>query len=630
LHLLNFENVYDVIIIDEVESILNQFSSYTCKLKNECYKNLFNFITNSNKIIYADAFVGERTFKFINFFDGSKLLIKNEVFENNKKALIYNNEEELILKLEEDLKNKLKVYVHFTSCKLGQNIINNIIEKGILKPEEIIYYSSNETIKDGEILTNNKKLNNINEEWRKYKLICSTSSLTVGNSYENSDINNIYIFGGITHFSGCCVRDSFQNHMRVRHNQGDLYVFLPPGQKTYKPDFLNFDENNENHETELKNIQKYNLFKYSFEDLKIYYLLKSKKLEDNKLKIFLNNCIDYEEYEKLYIKFSIKERQEILKKYNILLKQFEIMNTNYNNSLHEIIKINAFERHININLYNHVFKDYLNKMSYKIQYVRTNPKRLAKFDINPTYDNINNIDNETLKEHINNQKINKITNKQLNEINKAFFNKMFQDVNKDEKIIKEIYDEIFMKVTKKEQFKNIILEFNYYNNTNKFKNELKNHFESIKNNQCEKSIIYNKLQEITQLNKALNISCSFDECIMDVNETFKNFKKYIKKENKINNIKTLFNMSYNINNIDDLKYNRTFISKIYNNFNGSTIINEEVKKTKTTFNALKFRLQTILMKERIMGNDCKIQDYLKIYKSIEEYKQNMTEYDFID
>ena len=34
LHLLNFENVYDVIIIDEVESILNQFSSYTCKLKN--------------------------------------------------------------------------------------------------------------------------------------------------------------------------------------------------------------------------------------------------------------------------------------------------------------------------------------------------------------------------------------------------------------------------------------------------------------------------------------------------------------------------------------------------------------------------------------------------------------------
>jgi hypothetical protein len=219
---------------------------------------------------------------------------------------------------------------------------------------------------EGETMTNNKKLNNINEEWKKYKLIGSTSSLTVGNSYENLDIDNIYIFGGITPFSGCCVRDSFQNHMRVRHNQGDLYVFLPAGQKKYKPDLLNFNENNENNEAELKNIQTYNLFKYSFEDLEIYYLLKSKKLEDNKLKIFLYNCIDYDEYEKQYIKFSSKERQEILKKYNTLLKQIEIMSTNYNNSLHEIIKINAFERHININIYNHIFKDYLNKMSYKI------------------------------------------------------------------------------------------------------------------------------------------------------------------------------------------------------------------------------------------------------------------------
>ena len=418
--------------------------------------------------------------------------------------------------------------------------------------------------------------------------------------------------------------------MRVRHNQGDLYIFLPQGQKTYKPDLLNFNENNENHETELKNIQKYNLFKYSFEDLEIYYLLKSKKLEDNKLKIFLYNSINYDEYEKLYIKFSLNERQEILKKYNILLKQMDIMNNNYNNSLHEIIKINAFERHININLYNYIFKDYLNKMSYKIVNVRTTPKRLTKLEINPNYENIENIDDIILKEHINNQKINKITNKQLNEINKAFFNKMFQDVEKDGEIIKQIYNEIFMKVTKKEQFKNIILEFNYYNNNNKFKNELKIHYENITKNQCEKSINYNRLQEIIQLNKALNISCSFDECIMNANETFKNFKKYIKKENKINNIKTLFNMSYNINNIDDLKYNRKFISNIYNNFNGSTIINEEVKKTKSTYTALKFRLQTILMKEGIMNETIKIKDFLKKYKYVEDFKTTITEIDFLD
>ena len=117
---------------------------------------------------------------------------------------------------------------------------------------------------------------------------------------------------------------------------------------------------------------------------------------------------------------------------------------------------------------------------------------------------------------------------------------------------------------------------------------------------------------------------------MTTNTIKYHIKKYIKKENKINNIKTLFNMSYNINNIDDLKYNRKFMSNIYNSFNGSTIINEEVKETKTTFNAVKFRLQTILMKEGIMGDDCKIKDYLKLYKSVDEYKKNIGNIDFID
>jgi len=630
LYKLNNNNVYDIIIIDEVESILNQFSSSTCKNKNDCYKNLCTFINNSKKIIYADAFVGERTFKFINFFDGEKLLIKNEVYENKKNAYIYNNEEELIIKLEDDLKKNKKIYVHFTSCKLGQNIINEIIYKKILKSDEIIYYSSTESIKEGEDTSNNKKLNNINEEWKKYKLICSTSSLTVGNSYENLDIDNIYIFGGINNFSGCCVRDSFQNHMRVRYNQGDLYVFIPPGKKTFKPDLLNYTENNQTKETELKNIQKYNFFKYSLEDNEIFYLLKNKKIKDNNFKIFLYGSIDYNILEEQYYKLNKEDAQEIIKKYNKLLKQYEIIINNYDNSLHEIIKINEFERHININLYKFIFVDYLKKMFYNIVHVRTTEKRFKTINTQPQYEDIININDEKLNEHIKKQNKNRITNKEINEINKAFFKKYFKD-DKDDEIKQIIYNDIFSNQRKKEEFINIILEFNYYFNTTKFKNDLKNHIENIKHNQTEKSIKYIRLQEIIQLNKVLNIENSFNESIIDANTTIKNFQKYIKKEGKINTFKTLFKLNYNINNIDDFKYNRTFISNIYKNFNGSTLINEEVKKTKKTYNALSFRLATILLKNenQITGDDCKIKDYLKIYKSFEDFK-TVENVDFID
>ena len=139
------------------------------------------------------------------------------------------------------------------------------------------------------------------------------------------------------------------------------------------------------------------------------------------------------------------------------------------------------------------------------------------------------------------------------------------------------------------------------------------------------------MQEIIQLNKIFNIENSFNESILDANTTIKNFQKYIKKEGKINTIKSLFKLNYNINNIDDFKYNRTFISNIYKNFNGSTLINEEVKKTKKTYNALSFRLATILIKNemQITGDDCKIKDYLKIYKSFEDFK-NVESVDFID
>jgi len=180
-----------------------------------------------------------------------------------------------------DLKRGLKVYAHYTSCTKGQQVYNLLIEEGIIDHENSIYYSSNETIKPGEELTNNKKLNNINEEWGRLKYISSTSTLTVGNSYTNKDVDAVYIFGGA---NSCCVRDSFQNHMRIRHNMGALNIFILDRYETFKPTFLNYMNNEETLNNDLKEIQKQNYFKYNLELNEIYYLLKHETITDNKLK----------------------------------------------------------------------------------------------------------------------------------------------------------------------------------------------------------------------------------------------------------------------------------------------------------------------------------------------------------
>lgn len=89
---------------------------------------------------------------------------------------------------------------------LVKNYLINFNTK-FFKKRRYLYYSSNKSIKICNILPNNEMLLDINNERAKCKFIISTSSITVGNSYEREDIEDVYIFGGISYFGGCSVRD---------------------------------------------------------------------------------------------------------------------------------------------------------------------------------------------------------------------------------------------------------------------------------------------------------------------------------------------------------------------------------------------------------------------------------------
>ena len=627
LYKLNSDIKFDFIILDEIESLLNQFNSSTCKNKNDCFKKLLYFIKSTNKVIYADAFITSRTFKFLNNFGESKLLITNYKYENNKRAVIYNDERLLVRKMLDELKEGKKIYAHFTNCNKGENILKCILEQKILKEEETIFYSSLASMKDGAELTNNELLLNINDHWAKLKYISSTSSITVGNSYIKEDVDNVYIFGGFSHFGGCCVRDSFQNHMRIRNNKGNLYCYIPPEQQTFKPELLNINENSKCKDDYINELQKFNYYLQNLEETEIYYLLKNEKIEDNNLKIFLYNSINYNYIDKYktYIenKCNTKEKNDIMKKYFKVYSNYNNFVKTYNSSLDEIIKINAFEHNINIYLYNYIFIEYLNKMSYHIEYIITKePTILSNSKDFIEYENIKNIDDDELKEYITNQKQGKITYKMNNEKSKAFFKKCFQ--NEDDERLETIYNSIY--ATTKENlrnFNNIRLEYNYYNNTNKFKSDLKNHFEKIKNDQTERSITYNKLFEIIEINKIFNIDGSYNSNIINASSLIKKIHKYILVPNKIKTIKFLFNVDYNIKLKDDLKHNRTFISKIYDAFNGSTLMNNDETRTAKERTVLNYKIKNIFHKS--INDNFNIENLFKIYKDVNEF-----EVDFID
>ena len=621
IYKLNFNNHYDIIILDECESVLNQLSSVTVKNKNECFKKLNHFINNASKIILADAFLTERTLKYLNNFNESKLLIKNDVFKNEKKAIVYNDEKLLKNKLFDDLKNGLKIYCHVTHKTKGITIIEELLKENILNENEIKFYSSLESRSEHEEKTNIELLLNINTEWKKYKLIMATSSITVGNSYENKDIDNVYIFGGCDDCGGCVVRDSFQNHYRIRHNQGNLYCFIPDGKPNLEPYILNYIDNENEINNQLKFMQRITYYKTMFtkEELNILLkngfdftdiLIKSELInyinfdlekEINKRNPF-NLCKSRNEYQE-FIKQSSKNISDAMDKYNDAIKYFEENNKYFSMSLDEIDKLNKYERMVNINIYKSVFNIFLIDMGYNIEYNTTldKSKAIKTINSNTLYDDINNISQCKLNELKIKEEKSNITRKEKEMKHKAFFKLQYfkeQPDEVDNAKMEQIYNNIYIKEDKKKQFENFILEYCYNNNPEKSKIDFNNHFENVKNDQTQMSKTYNKFYEILELNKALGFKNSYEENIITPDDLNNRFSEYIKMNGKINKLKILFPdvKPYNINNIDVVKYNRTFISNLYTSFNGSKIINNEIKHTKKETTAINFKIQNIFDK----------------------------------
>jgi len=102
---------YDLIIIDEVESILNQFNSPTFKGKSkDTFIFLEEIIKNSNKLITLDGDINSRAYSFVNSF-GDGLYIENEYKKNKKIFNIIDDVDNFDKLLFKSLDNNEKVVI---------------------------------------------------------------------------------------------------------------------------------------------------------------------------------------------------------------------------------------------------------------------------------------------------------------------------------------------------------------------------------------------------------------------------------------------------------------------------------------------------------------------------------------
>lgn len=218
---------YDVICLDESESIFAQFSSTTMNGRQlAVWDILTELITNAEKVVYADAFLTNRTINIARHFGKDITLIQNET-----PATIRNAQElhggVFCSKLLDSIKDGKKNYVCYSSVnKLidnvsrleGASMENDDVKK--VMDKSLIYHA-----KVGDEVFDS--LASINSSWKDASMVITSPTNTIGCSYSpegDADFDEVWINA----FPTCVVRDTFQTQMRVRHLRENKMVFCLP------------------------------------------------------------------------------------------------------------------------------------------------------------------------------------------------------------------------------------------------------------------------------------------------------------------------------------------------------------------------------------------------------------------
>jgi len=522
LYKIDSNKKYELLVIDESESILNQFSSPTMKGRYlEIYAVLINIIKNCKKVICADAFISNRTINFIKSFDEKITMIKNNTLPIQRKAVEI-EKDDFNKYLIDDIKQKNKNYVCF-STKSGLTEF-----KSALKTHETDFYDKSISYYgkgDDDVF---EGLKNINETWTEASIVLTSPSITVGNSYSVIDhFNKVFINGAPT----CTVRDTFQTQMRVRHLKDNMLVFSLPTKKQY-----NYAKS--------RNLLYFNVL----DDFDKY--------NEGKKEMTINSVIE------ILISESNDKKIETL---NLLKEKIEKLEQTPK-ALREILFFNLLEYSISNTYYNDLFYHYLDKCGYHLmtdkKTFESEKKKNEEEDNNFNYDEIERIEPEEALYIAELEKAKKATEIQKLQKDKFYFEKIVDTTYEG---YSDFFETYYLKGSNRQFFDNARMEFKN-NIVQIMKNDLYNCGDVIEQHAL-KSI---QLKYMTELNKALDIKNSFDSFEISV-ERIKGLSMYLKMHRK--NIHDAFRMrdrsSTDITPENELNLNIKFLTKIYKDWSNT-------------------------------------------------------------
>jgi len=221
LHKLSLDTIPDLLILDESESILSQFTSPYCRHNLRTIWEIFEFLLKaSKKIICMDANLGERTFNVFNkLYPITDMYLHYNTFSTmaQDEYIFILNMNKFLEKLSDNIKMNKRIIIPINSLKKAKLIYKYI--KTNFKEKKVCLYSS-----DSDDLIKKKDLSDVNKEWLKYDIIIYTPSITAGISFEQKHFD--CVFGYFTNRS-CDVYTLLQMLYRVRNlKEKKIYLYI--------------------------------------------------------------------------------------------------------------------------------------------------------------------------------------------------------------------------------------------------------------------------------------------------------------------------------------------------------------------------------------------------------------------
>ncbi len=235
LNLIRDIRKYDIVIIDEVETVLKGWDSKThANNIKENFNNFKDLLRYSKKIILLDAFTTTTTLDLLEDLKIKDYKIYASAYKPPAKICIENKDyQETIKKVARELDEGKKLYI-FYAYKSGtekrcsiEDLKTLLLITCVSKLNILVYHGGVDDKRK-------KRLSNATEEWDKYDCIITTSAITVGVNYEGNRYDKVYLFiaGSVNN-----IRDVIQSSMRIRKTNEsilELYFFEKTKDSTYE------------------------------------------------------------------------------------------------------------------------------------------------------------------------------------------------------------------------------------------------------------------------------------------------------------------------------------------------------------------------------------------------------------